>query len=176
MAWNADGIVVLSQSRSGAPAVTGNTVRENVVAMAPQPGDVSQVYALAWIADWASPMFTPEAGNLGQEVAVSLVGTMPGAPFAWDGDVADPGAFSETPGGAGLQVLEPADAHARLTAAGVPTEPIALAVHSEVSRRELLGRALVVAVGVALLLILATAVVLVRRRRRDAAPPVPPAA
>jgi hypothetical protein len=73
-------------------------------------------------------------------------------------------------------VLEPAEAAELLAAADVPTEPIALVVHSEVSRRELLGRALVVAVGVALLLILATAFVLVRRRRRDAAPQVPPAA
>ena len=71
-------------------------------------------------------------GTSGQDVAVSLVGTMPGAPFAWDGDVADPAAFSETPGGAGLRVLEPADAHERLAAAGVPTEPVALVVHSEV--------------------------------------------
>src|SRR4029079_4073713 len=32
VAWNADGIVVISQSRAGSPAVTGNVVPDNAVA------------------------------------------------------------------------------------------------------------------------------------------------
>jgi LPXTG-motif cell wall-anchored protein len=147
--------------------VTGNHVHDNVVAIAPQPGDGSDAYAVAWLADWTSPMFTPDAVNHGENDAAALVGTASGAPFAWDGDVADPDAFRATPGGQGLVVLEPADTRQRLAAAGVPMEPVARVVNSESSRRELIGRILPpLALAAGLLLLLAIGVLVVRRRRR----------
>jgi parallel beta-helix repeat protein len=65
VAWNADGIAVISQSRSDAPAVTGNRVHDNTIALAPQPGDASDKMALAWLQDWSGSMYASASNNRG---------------------------------------------------------------------------------------------------------------
>ena len=171
VAWNADGIVVISQDRDGAPAVTDNRVRDNLVALAPQPGDGRDAYALAWLADWASPMFGPDAGNGGAGNLVALVGATADVPFAWaGGELADPGAFAATPGGAGLRILGNDEARTRLASAGVPSDPIPMVVHRVFTRRETVVRG-VVAAGIAVrVLVLFLVAVFVRRRRRRGRP------
>jgi parallel beta-helix repeat protein len=174
VAWNADGITVLSQDRSGAPAMTGNRVDDNVIAIAPQPGDDGDAYALGWLDDWSSSLFAPGSGNGGAGNAVTLVAADGDRAFAWAGDYTDPAGFAATPGGTGLVVLDPAAAGDRLAAAGVPGSPVALVVQSNGSRRQAALRILVpVAVGVVLLAGLAVAVRVLRRRRRRAGPAAP---
>ena len=174
VAWNADGITVLSQDRSGAPAVTGNRVDDNVIAIAPQPGDDGDAYALGWLDDWSSPLFAPGSGNGGDGNAVALVAADGDKAFAWAGDYTDPARFAATPGGTGLVVLDPAAAGDRLAAAGVPGTPVALVVQSDGSRRQAVLRVLVpVAIGGAVLVALAVGFLLLRRRRRRRSGPEP---
>jgi parallel beta-helix repeat protein len=65
VAWNADGIAVISQSRADAPAVTGNRVHDNTIAIAAQPGDSSDKMALAWLQDWSGSMYASASNNRG---------------------------------------------------------------------------------------------------------------
>jgi hypothetical protein len=167
VAWNADGIVVISQNRSDAQPVTDNHVHDNVVGLAPQPGDGDDAYAFAWLADWSSPMFDHDAGNGGTNNAVSLVGAGSDVPFAWGGGtLSDPGAFGATPGGTGLRMLDPTDARQLLTVAGVPTGPVAQLVHRPLTRSEVILRVAVGAVLAGLVVLLILGAVLLRRRRR----------
>jgi hypothetical protein len=171
VAWNGDGIVVLSQDRSGSPAVAGNHVHDNVVALAPQPGDGTDAYAVAWLADWGSPMFQSGSDNLGTDNAVVLVGAGSDVPFAWAGStLADPAAFAGTPGGAGLRMLDDSGARQQLAAAGVPTDPIPTVAYRPLTKSEVIVR-VVVALAAAGVLVLLLVGALVRRRRRRGVPP-----
>jgi parallel beta-helix repeat protein len=174
VAWNADGITVISQNRPGSPAATGNQVQNNMIAIAPQPGDDGDAYALGWLADWSSPLFAPESGNGGDANAVTLVAADGDKAFAWSGDYTDPAGFAATPGGADLVVLDPAAAADRLAAAGVPGGPVALFVQSDGSRRQAVLRVLVPGTITVLLIVgAAAAFLLLRRRRRRADPGAP---
>lgn len=65
VAWNADGISVISQDRGHEPwnRVTDNHVYENVIALV-HDGSWN-TYALAWLQDWDGGLTRPESGNRG---------------------------------------------------------------------------------------------------------------
>jgi hypothetical protein len=126
LAWNADGISVLSQQRQDAPGPVGDvTVHDNVVAGSATGPDAKQNYGLAWLQDWSGGMFDTRSGNRGSGNMFWYADrSAPGAPrFAWDGDIASLSTFDGTPGGKGSRYLTDADSRAELTQAGVPTAP-----------------------------------------------------
>ena len=119
VAWNAAGIVVLSQQRADAPGIgtIGDAVHDNVVV------GVDGHYALAWLQDWAGVLFDPTSKNLGKGNAFWLDVAENGKPrFAWMGDFPTLVDFAGTRGGgAGTHYLTDAEQQAALTAKAVPT-------------------------------------------------------
>jgi hypothetical protein len=151
-------------------------VRNNVVAIAPQPGDGDDAYAVAWLADWSSPMFDADAGNAGADNEVGLIDVRSDRPFAWSGqDLADPAIFAETPGGARLRVLDLSQTRDRLRSAGVPVDPIPTVAHRSPAGRDIYRAGLVVLSVAGLGVLLFVAAMLLRRRRRRRKGATPPA-
>jgi parallel beta-helix repeat protein len=124
VAWNADGIAVLSQSRSDAPAVTGNNVHDNTIALAPQPGDGSDKIALGFLQDWSGSLFTASANNRGSGNDYWVSTAEPQwSRFGWNGAHSTLAAFNGTPGEEGGVYLGSSAMSQVLSSAGVPTAP-----------------------------------------------------
>jgi nitrous oxidase accessory protein NosD len=168
VAWNADGIVVLSQDRADVPAVTGNFVHDNTIALAPQPSDGS-AYALAWLQDWAGDMFDRAADNRGARNRSWPSGKDAGsAKYAWNGDIATLATFVATPGDVDGRALETTTLTAELIAAAVPDHGLEEApMPLYIPRRLIVVALLVVAV-----LASAAALVFARRRCRRSTKPL----
>ncbi len=63
VAWNADGISIMSQSRDGYTNVINNYVHDNVIVLT---SDQSQnTYMLAWLEDWSGQLTDPGSQNQG---------------------------------------------------------------------------------------------------------------
>jgi parallel beta-helix repeat protein len=122
LAWNADGIAVISQRRDDAPKqIEQINVHDNVVAASAIGPDAKQKYALAWLEDWTGDLFAPGSGNRGTGNLFWYPDSKDDAGrFAWNGDVASLSAFDATPGGAASRYLTDAEGRATLAAAGVP--------------------------------------------------------
>jgi parallel beta-helix repeat protein len=165
LAWNADGVTVISQGRSDRPTGAGTmiTVHDNVVLAAPQPSDRDGVYLEAWLQDWPGPLFAPGSGNRGSNDRFWSTQQESSKPrFAWAGDLASLQAYGSTPGGSGSRYLAVADKDAVLLAAGLEPEANPHEVTASL-RARLLG--LVVPILIGGLLIVAIAGLLVARRR-----------
>jgi hypothetical protein len=123
VAWNADGIVVLSQNRSGSPSATNNHVRNNVVAIAPQPGDSSDKMAVAWLEDWSGHLFSSGTNSGSGNEYWASVAEPQWARFGWNGAISTLSSFNSTPGEAGATYLSASGLSSALSNAGVPTSP-----------------------------------------------------
>ena len=125
VAWNADGISVISQDRgkAGPDDVHGVVVRDNTIAMAPQPGDHSDVMALAWLQDWNGVLFASGSANGGSGNAYWWSGAVPHCGYGWNGCYSSLTAFNATPGDQSGVALSSSTKAARLTAAGIPASP-----------------------------------------------------
>ncbi|HEX8940884.1 MAG TPA: right-handed parallel beta-helix repeat-containing protein [Candidatus Limnocylindrales bacterium] len=128
LAWDADGIVIVSQDRPDAPSPSaGIRVHDNVIVGLDPDRGRSEAYGLAWIQDWsAGVLFAPAAGNVAAANRFWFPSEEAIARFAWDGrrfaHLAD---FAATPGGAGSSYLETSAAESLLGAAGVPRAGLA---------------------------------------------------
>ena len=124
-AWNQDGIVVLSQSRSDSPGNDGNIVHDNFVAMAPQPmaaGD--EAFALGWLQDWSGGLFDAVKANhgFGNDYWHSQAEPT-SCRFSWSGCQSTLASFNATPGDEAGRYVTTAEKDSILAAAGVPTGP-----------------------------------------------------
>lgn len=144
VAWNGDGIAVISQCRTYLANgscdlshpwnnVSGNTVRDNVIVIADDPLAPYNVFALAWLRDITGSAGTPytyiysaEAGNGGagnrywipQPEGSTKVG------FSWGDTVTSSlSAFNATPGEEGGSYLSDTERDQILGGAGMPTSP-----------------------------------------------------
>jgi nitrous oxidase accessory protein NosD len=165
LAWNADGIVVVSQDRSDAPAtIDGDTTAGNVVAT--QAG--FEAYGLAWLMDWSGPLLDPANGNGGSGDRFIFDRPEDGTGrFAWGGAIGSLDAFEATPGGRGATYVTAADLGVTMAASGIPASPIVGHTPAGPSARALVGP--VLSLLGALLAVLAVAAVALRRRRSAAA-------
>jgi parallel beta-helix repeat protein len=124
VAWNADGISIISQNRSDAPgSIVDDTVRDNTIVMAPQPGDGSDVMGLAWLEDWNGVLFASSSHNSGAGDDFWWAGAAPRCAYDWNGCYDTLGAFNGTAGEQGGALLSSATRAARLAAAGIPSGP-----------------------------------------------------
>jgi hypothetical protein len=175
LAWNADGIVIVSQERDDAPGpATGITTSGNVVAM--HAGD--EAFGVAWLEDWDGGLLDAAAGNGGAGDRFDF-DTPEGGDrrFAWGDGLRRLDAFAATPGGRDAAYLSPEESAARLAAAGLPVVVPPGRESSTVAPRVLelalaaLAALAVAGAGAALLV-----AVLVRRRRARprAGPPADP--
>jgi len=126
VAWNADGIAVISQNR-GDPAwnsVTGNYVHDNTIVLSPRSGDTSDMIALGWLQDWAGVMFNTSSNNRGASNVYWIGSPEPDwARFGWNGHVDTLAALNATPGEEAGRYLTTAERDQRLSTTGIPTTP-----------------------------------------------------
>jgi hypothetical protein len=126
VAWNGDGIVVLSQNRSDQPAsgIVGNYVHDNDIFGTDAWPDSSQNYGLAWLQDWSGAMFASSSGNHASANAFWYAAPEGAARYAWAGrDYGGLASFAGTAGGSGSSYLSATQASAILDSAGVPLAP-----------------------------------------------------
>ena len=122
VAWNADGIDVISQNRGdpGWSSVTDVYVHDNTIVLAPRAGDTSDMIALGWLQDWAGVMFNASSANRGASNAYWIGSPEPeSARFAWNGPIDTLAAFNATPGEEGGRYLTVAERDQVLGAAGI---------------------------------------------------------
>jgi len=125
VAWNADGIGVISQDRGNATwnNVVNMQVRGNTIVMAPRSGDNSAA-GLAWLQDWSGVLFNSGSSNGGSSNRFWWSTPEPRySSYGWNGWLSTLAAFGTTPGGQGATALSTADMNTALAAAGVPTSP-----------------------------------------------------
>jgi len=130
VAWNADGISVISQQRSDGnhfrpgisnwDSVVNISVHHNDIVLAPQTSDTSDKYMLAWLQDWTGVMFDPASSNLGSSNRYWHAQAEPTRRFAWNGGLSLVTDFNATPGEAGGRYLTVTERDTMLAAAGVP--------------------------------------------------------
>jgi nitrous oxidase accessory protein NosD len=166
VAWNADGIVVVSQGRDDAPVpVRDVRTSANTVAMI-AGGDA---FGLAWLQDWSGVLFAADGGSSGSDDRFWFDRPEGDhARFAWDGALERLDDFRATPGGRDAAYLSDADLAAILAVEGIPSgpapeHPLPLPSPREIVPAVLIATLTLLAVG------LAVAVILVRRRRAPAA-------
>ncbi len=127
VAWNARGIVVISQDRGHGRfpwLARDDTVTGNVIAGTDDPADPNARWALAFAQDWAGGMFDPASGNRGSANLFWYAGpegpTRFGGWNAWNSLAF----WNTTPGGGGTsRYLSAAELAPRLAAAGIPGSP-----------------------------------------------------
>jgi parallel beta-helix repeat protein len=123
VAWNADGIVVISQRRDGAPDTSQIRVADNSIVMGRAP---APAYGLGWLEDWNGSLFASASQNAGSGNAFWFAGGEGrAARFAWSGDVPKLDAFNGTPGDAGGRYLTAAERDRALDAAEIPGSAVA---------------------------------------------------
>jgi nitrous oxidase accessory protein NosD len=162
LAWNADGISVISQSRNrpGGDRVVDTTVVDNTVISGAAGG-----YLLAWLQDWPGTMYAADSRNVGSGNRFWPESTEPtSCRFEWSGCIDRLAAFAETAGGSRSTYLSDEAAKVALAGAGVPAHPIP---HSADEPPRLRTVLLVAGVaGLATLALIGAVVVLFRRRDR----------
>jgi nitrous oxidase accessory protein NosD len=162
LAWNADGISVISQDRNqaGGDAVRNVSVTGNTVL-----ADAASGFLLAWLQDWSGPLYAADSGNAGSGNRFWHETPEPSScRFDWASCIDAIGPFSTTPGGKGSTYLTDAAAHAALTRAGVPAHPVPHPFGEPPRLRDVAIAAGVA--GLAVLALIVGAVLVIRRRRR----------
>ena len=161
VAWNADGIAVVSQER-GNPAwdrVTDVHVIDNVVVAGPPGG-----WLLGMAEDWASGIHDAAADNTGLD---NRFGEDPNHPreclYVWMTCFDRLDSFSNTSAGTGSILMSDDERRAALAAVGL-TEPVPHEVNDPPRSRVL--AAVVIGAAAVALLMLVFVIVVVRRRRR----------
>jgi hypothetical protein len=162
VAWNADGISIVSQARGrpGGDPVTGVRVTDNVIVAGPPGG-----WLLTWIEDWSGGLRDPASdnrasGNRFWEDPAHAADCH----YLWVDCFADVDAFATTPGGAGSTTLTDHERQTLLAAVGLE-QPVEHVINDPPRTREVVRTVAIVGgivFGAAALLI----VLFVRRRRR----------
>ena len=121
LAWNADGISVISQSRSDAPGpIVGNYVHGNTVAVAPVSSDSSEKFAVGFLQDWTGVLFDAASNNRGASNRYWYATPEPSGRFGWSGTKSRLADFNATPGDESGLYVTAAQRDTALAAAGVP--------------------------------------------------------
>jgi parallel beta-helix repeat protein len=163
LAWNADGITVVSQKRDrpGGDQVHGVQVIANTI-VAGAPGG----FLLGWVEDWDGGTFQSDAGNVGRDNAFWMdPADTSDCQFMWQGCHAQVDSFAATPGGTGSRTLGDPDVGAALGSEGLES-PVPHVVNDPPRLRSLVLPLAIAGVAVGVVLLLGVAVVLRRRSRR----------
>jgi len=160
LAWNADGIVVVSQDRGREePDLTHDVVVEGNTVI----GQEGNGFLLAWLEDWEGGVFDDTNSNRGQGNAFSPDSGM-ACPFEWDGCRSSIDAFAATPGGADSRYLAQEEAPLVLASADVAESPIPHEINEPPQIRRYIPAAIAAAAGILLIGVI-VAVVVIRRKR-----------
>ena len=120
LAWNADGISIISQDRDDfAGSVSGISVHDNVILTADV--DQRETWLLFWGQDWDGPLYDPAAANRGVANRYwSNVAEGRHPRFSWSGEISTLAAFNATPGDETGSYLDDAEKDRLLAEAGIP--------------------------------------------------------
>jgi hypothetical protein len=120
LAWNADGITVISQRRTDDEPHVAIQVTDNTIAMDPPTGDMT-AFALGWVEDWEGVLLDPASANEGTGNRFWYAQSEPaGNRFAWGTSFDRIRSFAATPGGVGSTYLSDDEIDALLTEARLP--------------------------------------------------------
>jgi parallel beta-helix repeat protein len=123
VAWNADGISIISQGRSDRAPTTGIMINDNEIFSSDNSSDTAR-FGVGWVEDWSGSLFSSASGNSGTNNRYwypSAEGTI--TRFAWNGALSRIAAFQATPGDSPGRYLTAAEKDSFLSAAGMPTQP-----------------------------------------------------
>jgi parallel beta-helix repeat protein len=160
LAWNADGISVISQDRgsSDADGVHDTMVVDNTILADPAGG-----YMLAWLQDWNGAMYDEKSNNAGRDNRFWPPATSP-CRFDWNGCLDDIDSFATTAGGAGSVYITNSARDQVLTTDRLPAIAQTHPVGETPRRRDVIMS--VLGLGGVLGLSLAGVVLVLARRRR----------
>jgi parallel beta-helix repeat protein len=120
VAWNADGISVISQGRSDRAPTTNINVHDNIVIMKPMSSDSSDKLALAWLQDWSGSLYTSGSNNHGSGNSYWNSLAEPSTRYNWSGSYGTLSSFNGTPGEEGGIYLSSVQRDSALNVAGIP--------------------------------------------------------
>lgn len=126
LAWNADGISVVSLKRADTPAVgvVGNYVHNNTIIRSVAAGDYWANMTLAWLDDGTGALRNPASNNRGAANAYwDNAPSLSVVRFAWEVAYARLEDFSRTPGEEGGRALSDAEKDQALARSGMPSAP-----------------------------------------------------
>lgn len=126
VAWNADGISVISQDRGEErwKTVKNIHVYDNVILTEDRPEDEYHNLLLAWLQDWTGEMFKPSTDNRGANNRYWHPSPESSASrFAWDGYKSRLVDFDATPGEQGGRYMSEEEKDREISDAGIPASP-----------------------------------------------------
>ena len=162
VAWNADGLSVVSQDRGrpGGDLVRNVQVVDNTIVAGPKGG-----WLISLVEDWAGGIDDASSGNVAKGNRFFEDRTAPSeCQYMWGSCQVGFEGFVGSPGVTASTALTDEEAHAALTQAGLTT-PIPHVVNDPPRRRDLAAVALAVAIGIMLLVAIAGLTLVFRRRR-----------
>jgi parallel beta-helix repeat protein len=122
VAWNADGISVVSQGRGTWSTVQNVNVHDNDILMKNWTSVPSDHMALSWLQDHAGVMYNSTSNNRG---SLNRYYYTPAEPtwcrFSWNGCISTIASFNSTPGEEGGRYLTESEKDQVLSSQGVPT-------------------------------------------------------
>jgi parallel beta-helix repeat protein len=120
VAWNADGIAVISQSRSDRAPTTNDSIHGNNVIMRAMSSDSSDKFALGWLQDWSGALYTAGSANGGYANAYWNSQAEPSNRYNWNGGMSTLNTFNGTPGEENGRYLSTTERDTALSLAGIP--------------------------------------------------------
>jgi parallel beta-helix repeat protein len=116
VAWNPDGISVISQNRGH--AVGGNNIHENDIVIAPVSSDSGDKYLTCFLQDWSGPLYS--SNNRGSLNRFWNSKSEPTTRFDWNGGYSTLSAYNATPAEESGRYLTISERDSVLSAHGVP--------------------------------------------------------
>jgi hypothetical protein len=124
VAWNADGITVISQARGDDNDHVDINVHDNTIVMRPRSGDTN-AFASGFLMDWPGILFDAASNNRGSNNRYWYPSVENGLTrFAWNGPLSRLGAFAATPAESTTSYLTRAQKDTILEGAGIPTTAV----------------------------------------------------
>ncbi len=120
VAWNADGIAVISQSRADRDPTTNISIHNNTIVMRPQASDTSDKFGLGWLQDWSGTLYSASSYNVGSSNAYWNSLAEPSIRYNWNGGISTLSSFNGTPGEESGRYLTSTERDAALSSAGIP--------------------------------------------------------
>jgi parallel beta-helix repeat protein len=120
VAWNADGISVVSQSRSDRAPTTNISVHDNTVIMHPWASDSSDKFSLGWLQDWSGTLYGASSNNNGSSNVYWNSQAEPSIRYDWNGGISTLSTFNGTAGEESGRYLTSTERDAALSLAGIP--------------------------------------------------------